>query len=69
MAGEGCDFLELQVGESALFSTSVQERAPAFAQGRFGQPQGAGMGAALDAQVLAAHPYAPVAEGLDPSLG
>lgn len=69
MVGAGCDFLELQVGESALFTTSVRGSVPAFAHGRFGQPQGMGMGAALDAQVLEAHPYAPVAEGLDPSLG
>ena len=69
MVGEGCDLLELQVGESELFTTSVQGSTPTFAQGRFGQPQGVGMGAALDAQVLATRPYAPVAEGLDPSLG
>ena len=69
MVGAGCDFLELQVGESALFTTSVLGSVPTFAQGRFGQPQGDGMGAAMDTQVLAAYPYAPVAEGLDPSLG
>ena len=69
MAGEGCDFLELQVGESDLFERCVDGALPRFAEGSFGAPPGPGMGAALNAALLAQYPYAPVTGGLDPSLG
>ena len=69
MAGAGCDFLELQVGESELFTQCVVGAAPVFEHGFFLQPVAAGLGAALDDAVLQAHPYAPVSGGLDPSLG
>lgn len=69
MAGAGCDFLELQVGESALFTESVDGRYPEFVHGRFQQPQQAGIGAALNMQVLDTHPFAAVGYGLDPALG
>jgi len=69
IAGTGCDFLELQVGESALFTEAVHGQYPSFTNGRFAAPTHAGIGAALDETVLRAHPYAPVTGGLDPSLG
>lgn len=69
IAGTGCDFLELQVGESTLFTEAVHGQSPIFANGHFAAPTQIGIGAALDENVLHAHPYAPVAGGLDPSLG
>ncbi len=69
IAGTGCDFLELQVGESELFRSAVHGTEPRFEAGRYGMPTLVGIGAALDAQRLDEHPYAPVAGGLDPSLG
>ena len=69
MVGEHCDFLELQVGESGLFTSSVDGSAPAFTRGHYLQPQAAGLGAAVAPRILDAHPFAAVAEGLDPSLG
>ena len=69
MVGAGCDFLELQVGESALFTESVDGRYPVFAGGHFQRPQQAGIGAALNPTILDAHPFAAVRDGLDPSLG
>ena len=69
MVGSGCDFLELQVGESALFTSAVGDAAPVFEAGKFLQPAAAGIGAVVSEAVLGAHPYAPVSGGLDPSLG
>jgi galactonate dehydratase len=69
VAGEGCDFLELQVGESELFERCVDGAAPQFAGGSFGAPLRPGIGMALNLELLAQHPYAPVTGGLDPSLG
>ena len=69
MVGPGCDFLELQVGESSLFTEAVDGRYPEFVDGHFKQPQQSGMGAALNPQVLDAHPFAVVGYGLDPALG
>lgn len=69
MAGEGCDFLELQVGESDLFEQCVDGAAPHFADGNFGAPLQPGIGAAVNAGLLTRHPYAPVTGGLEPSLG
>ena len=69
MVGPGCDFLELQVGESELFTEAVDGCYPEFVNGCFQQPQKSGMGAALDMQVLDAHPFEAVGYGLDPALG
>jgi galactonate dehydratase len=69
MVGAGCDFLELQVGESSLFTEAVDGRYPEFVDGCFRQPQRVGMGAVLNPQVLDAHPFAAVGYGLDPALG
>lgn len=69
IAGSGCDFLELQVGESELFTHAVHGAQPRFKCGQYGAPDNSGLGASLDAAALADHPYAPVAGGLDPSLG
>ncbi len=69
IAGPGCDFLELQVGESRLFTSAIHGVTAKFDGGHFALPLGAGIGASLDGQVLADHPYFPVSGGLDPSLG
>ena len=69
IAGSGCDFLELQVGESALFTTAVQGSVPAFERGRYAAPSAAGIGASVDMGKFDRHPFAPVSGGLDPSLG
>ena len=69
VAGTGCDFLELQVGESELFRSAVHGAVPRFAVGRYDIPMLAGIGAAVDPQKLDEHPYAPVSGGLDSSLG
>jgi galactonate dehydratase len=69
VVGESCDFLELQVGESELFTQAVHGAQPRFTRGRYLTPHNTGLGASLDAAVLADQPYAPVAGGLDPSLG
>ena len=69
IAGISCDFLELQLGESELFTTAVHGVAPHFEGGYFLKPTQIGMGATVDDRMLAAHPFAPVSGGLDPSLG
>jgi len=69
VAGTGCDFLELQVGESALFTGAVHGASPTFAHGHFNAPDAAGIGAAIATDVLTQHPYAPVTGGPHPSLG
>ncbi len=69
IAGTGCDFLELQVGESELFTNATGGVAAKFDAGYFAMPRRAGIGASVDEQVLADHPYHPVTGGLDPSLG
>ncbi|MBL8311026.1 MAG: mandelate racemase/muconate lactonizing enzyme family protein [Burkholderiales bacterium] len=69
VAGVGCDFLELQVGESELFTRAVHDATPGFQDGHYLAPAANGIGAQLDGAVLAARPYAPVSGGLDPSLG
>jgi len=69
IGGAACAFLELQVGESELFTSSVGGDKPTFAQGRYSAPTSPGLGMELNATVLAAHPYEPVSGGLDASLG
>ena len=69
IAGSGCDFLELQVGESELFVDAVQGSVPTFELGGYKRPDAAGLGASVDVHALDAHPFAPVIGGLDPSLG
>ncbi|MEO7255750.1 MAG: mandelate racemase/muconate lactonizing enzyme family protein [Casimicrobium sp.] len=68
-AGIGCDFLELQVGESEFFTTAVDGVAPLFEAGRYLLPSQLGIGAAVNEQKLKENPYATVSGGLDPSLG
>jgi galactonate dehydratase len=69
IAGAGCDFLELQVGESELFVSAVHGSVPTFERGGYKMPDAAGLGASVDVRALDAHPFAPVIGGLDPSLG
>lgn len=69
IAGTACDFLELQVGESELFTRATGGVTAKFDAGYFAMPQRAGIGASVDDQLLLAHPYGPVSGGLDPSLG
>ena len=69
IAGTGCDFLELQVGESELFTRAVHDQVPVFERGCYAAPTKVGLGATLDPKSLINHPYAPVCGGLDPSLG
>jgi galactonate dehydratase len=69
IAGAGCDFLELQVGESELFTTAVRGSLPTFELGGYNMPDAAGLGASVDMHALDAHPFASVIGGLDPSLG
>lgn len=69
IAGAGCDFLELQVGESVLFTAAVNNFSPEFARGHYAVPAQPGIGASITADALAQHPFAPVSGGLDPSLG
>ena len=69
VAGAGCDFLELQVGESELFTSAIGGVAMKFDGGHFALPPRSGIGASVDGQVLADHPFLPVSGGLDPSLG
>lgn len=69
MVGEGCDFLELQVGESELFTQCVGGTHPTLTDGQFQQLHIPGIGAAIDESVLRAHPYSRVSGGLDPLLG
>lgn len=69
VAGIGCDFLELQVGESELFSSAARGVSPTFEGGFYRAPETAGIGASVDAMTLSSHPYATVSGGLDPTLG
>jgi galactonate dehydratase len=69
IGGVGCDFLELQVGESELFVGAVHGSVPTFELGGYKRPDAAGLGASIDMHALDAHPFAPVMGGLDPSLG
>ena len=69
IAGAGCDFLELQVGESELFVAAVHGSVPTFELGGYKMPDSAGLGASVDVHALDAHPFAPVLGGLHPSLG
>jgi galactonate dehydratase len=69
IAGNGCDFLELQVGESELFVGAVHGSVPTFELGAYKMPDAAGIGASVDMHALHAHPFTPVIGGLDPALG
>jgi galactonate dehydratase len=63
------DSLELQVGESDLYFDVVGGARPEFVDGAFVVPDTPGIGVALDAAVLAAHPGRDVPQGLDERLG
>jgi galactonate dehydratase len=67
--GAGCDLLEYQLGESPLYRAIVSDAHPAMHEGDFVVPGTTGLGAAIDMAQLASHPYAPVVDGLHPSLG
>ena len=62
--------LEFQLGESALLFDVVGGQGPRLVDGHFERPADVpGLGLKLDDAVLAANPFAPVAQGLDPRLG
>jgi len=61
--------LELQVGESALYFDVVAGARPAFENGCFCIPTGAGLGVDLDEDLVRAHPYQPVPYGPEEQLG
>lgn len=67
--GAGCDLLEYQLGESPLYRSIVADAHPEMREGDFMVPHIAGLGAVIDMAQLASHPYAPVVDGLHPSLG
>jgi galactonate dehydratase len=69
LAADAVDSLELQLGESPLARDVVHGVEPAFVDGAFEAPQGPGWGVELDDDVLDAHPYRPVPQGLDARLG
>lgn len=69
VAGNGCNYLELQVGESELLSSAVRGATPTFEGGFYLAPESAGVGASVDTMTLSSHPYAAVSGGLDPVLG
>jgi len=64
-------WLEHQWNESPLFAALVGGDVAPLVQGGFAVPAAAGLGAALDRAVAAAHPYQPLAKGanLDERLG
>ena len=62
--------LEFQLGESPLYFDVVGGKGPQLVEGCFAAPAAVpGLGLALDAAVLAAHPYQRVPVGMDPRLG
>lgn len=63
------EILEVQVGESALFDALVGGGGPRFVDGAFEPSSAPGLGVAVDLAVARAHPFRPVAPGLDPRLG
>jgi galactonate dehydratase len=69
LAAPDIESLELQVGESPLTATLVAGVEPRLVDGCLEAPEGVGWGIELDERVLAAHPYRPVAPGLDERLG
>jgi galactonate dehydratase len=69
LAHPAMDLLELQVGESALFTKVVDCAYPIFESGTFALPNQPGLGAALSRGVLAQHPFTAVPFGLDERLG
>jgi galactonate dehydratase len=69
IAAPAVESLELQVGESPLTRGLVGGVEPALVDGAFVAPGGIGWGVDLDERVAAAHPYQPVAPGLDERLG
>ncbi|HSV17538.1 MAG TPA: mandelate racemase/muconate lactonizing enzyme family protein [Casimicrobiaceae bacterium] len=70
-AMEHCLSLEYQLAESPLYTELVGGVAPALVDGEFAVPDGPGLGATLDAAVVAAHPWhaLPAGTGLDERLG
>jgi galactonate dehydratase len=70
-AASECLILEHQLAESPLYTELVHGFAPARVDGAFEVPQAPGLGAALDADVVAAHPWRALPPGanLDERLG
>ena len=69
-ASEQYSKIEFQLGESALLVDVVGGAGPRLADGQFARPaETPGLGLKLDDAVLAANPFAPVPQGLDPRLG
>jgi len=66
-----CLSLEYQLAESPLYTELVRGVAPVLEEGAFVVPQDPGVGASLDAAVLAAHPWKPLptTANLDERLG
>jgi galactonate dehydratase len=67
--GDGCDLLEYQLGESALYRDMVFGAHPILKNSAFVVPNNAGLGAAVDVATLSQHPWKTVIDGLHPSLG
>jgi galactonate dehydratase len=67
--GEGCDLLEYQLGESALYRQLVFNSHPEMRGDAFVLPEEPGLGACADLFTMSEHPMLAVAEGLHPSLG
>ena len=63
-----CDLLELQFDESPLFDSLVSAQSAILADGKLAVPSSPGLGLMIDDAVLAAHPYRPVALGIE-SIG
>ncbi len=69
VAHPALDLLEVQLGESPLFTECVGGAHPLVVSGTFAALARPGFGAEIAPQVLAAHPFAPVPFGLDERLG
>jgi galactonate dehydratase len=67
--GDGCDLLEYQLGESALYRDIVFAVHPVLNDGAFVVPNEVGLGASIDLATLEQHPWQIVTDGLHPSLG
>jgi galactonate dehydratase len=67
--GDGCDLLEYQLGESALYRDIVFGAHPVLNDGAFVVPNEIGLGTSIDLATLEQHPWQNVTDGLHPSLG
>jgi galactonate dehydratase len=60
-----CEGLEMQFDESPLYAELVAQGLPQLENGALAVPMGPGLGLALEAARLAAHPYRPVPLGIE----